>query len=377
VICATLDDRIRIYYTLPEHDHPAELWNAITRDFEKQICLNGLSQISNLANSKLESHASVLDWIAAQEKVCKDQLIYSIEIPPTVWIYWILGNLLPGNQWKNLHSTLEITGKTEQLHEPIDYLVSFECKIKYEGANLITNREKGKHALTMKRRSQPNPKTKAITNGKKPANKCSFCKNRGHIVTDCQNLVKKNEWKTESAKVVVEDSDDDFLLLINHHANVLIEEGSHPEVNLMKDSYLNSPWICDSGATRHIYRECNLFIDYRAANPSIHSLRADNHVTILVQGTGNIRIINDGHSLTLSNVLHTPASMHNLVNLAALAHKGVNITISMQGLRVMKDNSLLFQASNRYGLYSITSWCPIQTDLVNISIHENPHDIFL
>lgn len=94
--------------------------------------LNGLSQISELANSKLDTHASVLDWIAAQEKIIKDLLICEIEIPLMVRTYWILENLPPTAQWKNLRSTLEITGKTEVLPELIDYLIGFES-VSYGG----------------------------------------------------------------------------------------------------------------------------------------------------------------------------------------------------------------------------------------------------
>jgi hypothetical protein len=125
----------------------------------------------------------------------KDLFICGVEIPPMTRIFWILEILPPGNQWKNLRSTLEITGKTEHLPELIDYLVSFESNLQYESANLITKKEKGRH--NAKKAAQPNSKTDAITNGTnsnaKKTDKCAFCKNKGHVVADCKKLAKKNE----------------------------------------------------------------------------------------------------------------------------------------------------------------------------------------
>jgi hypothetical protein len=110
---------------------------------------------------------------------------------------------------------------------------------------------------------------------------CHYCKQLGHFIKDCRVLKKK-----EQANNVEEN-----LIAIISEVNIVINDSS---------------WWVDTGATRHIYRDRNLFKKYE---------KVDGEIELKVVGKGTIELkFTFGKIITLIDVFHTLEIQKNLVS---------------------------------------------------------------
>ncbi|PHT34013.1 hypothetical protein CQW23_25813 [Capsicum baccatum] len=81
-------------------------------------------------------------------------------------------------------------------------------------------------------------------------------------------------------------------------------------------------WWMDSGATRHVCANKELFSAFTPAQVE-EKIYMENSVTIKVEGTGKVCLkMTSGKVLTLNNVLYVPELRKNLISVSLLDKNG-------------------------------------------------------
>ncbi|KAM1149789.1 hypothetical protein ACFX2B_030032 [Malus domestica] len=114
----------------------------------------------------------------------------------------------------------------------------------------------------------------------------------------------------------------------NNHANMAITNEELAavvsEVNMVSNL---SEWLLDTGATKHICTDRNLFTEYHNVAHG-EKLYMGNSASSAVEGKGKVVLkFTSGKSLTLLNVLHVPEIRRNLVSGPILIAKGFKLVM--------------------------------------------------
>ncbi|XP_070665248.1 uncharacterized protein [Malus domestica] len=147
-------------------------------------------------------------------------------------------------------------------------------------------------------------------NLKKIKGTCYVCGKSGHKAQDCYHRKDGNHANENN----------------NNHANMATTNGELVAVVSEVNMVLNvSEWLLDTGATKHIYTDRNLFTEY---HPAAHGekLYMGNSASSAMEGKGKVVLkFTSGKSLTLLNVLHVPEIRRNLVSGPILIAKGFKL----------------------------------------------------
>nr|XP_016458323.1 PREDICTED: uncharacterized protein LOC107782004 [Nicotiana tabacum] len=137
-----------------------------------------------------------------------------------------------------------------------------------------------------KRKKASGPKN--YPSKKKFKGNCHNCEKTGHKAVDCR--APKNDKKKKNQVNMVEDEMEDLCAMLS-------------ECNLVGN--LKEWWI-DSGATRHVCANKELFSSYAPAGPD-QTIFMGNSSTAKIEGVGKITLkMTSGKIVTLNQVLHVP-----------------------------------------------------------------------
>src|SRR5277367_1195143 len=125
---------------------------------------------------------------------------------------------------------------------------------------------------------------------------CAFCKGTGHYAKYCNKLKEFHE------------------------------SGKMPQAH-----YVNATTIIDSGATQHMFNDCNVFETLTQKDATI---TCANSQSISATHVGTVKL-ND--SKTLTNVLLVPELQHNLISVSAIAKEGNDVTFTHNGSVLIND----------------------------------------
>ena len=111
-------------------------------------------------------------------------------------------------------------------------------------------------------------------------------------------------------------------------------------------------WVVDSGATRHICANRDVFTSYSlVGNDEKVVYLGDSH-TAQVLGKGKIMLkLTSGKTLTLSDVLHVPNIKANLVSIALLGKVGVKVSFESDRIVMTKNNIFVGKGFCNQGLF--------------------------
>ncbi|KAK9147563.1 hypothetical protein Scep_006320 [Stephania cephalantha] len=145
------------------------------------------------------------------------------------------------------------------------------------------------------------PKGKAY---KKIKGSCWVCQKQGHRAQDCRHKKDQdsdNSGLTNQANVTdmeIDDIDIDLTAVV-------------PETNMVSDA---KGWWIDTGATRHICSDKDLFYEFHPAD-SEEKLYMGNSSSSMIEGKGTVKMkFTSGKVVTLLNVLYVPDIRKNLVS---------------------------------------------------------------
>ncbi|KAB2625427.1 DNA polymerase zeta catalytic subunit-like [Pyrus ussuriensis x Pyrus communis] len=145
---------------------------------------------------------------------------------------------------------------------------------------------------------------------------CWVCGKTGHRAKDCRHKKDQNSGSSNQANV----AEDTFVAVVS-------------EVNLLTNS---NDWFVDTGATRHVCADRNLFVTYQSVDGG-ENLYMGNATASAVAGKGKVTLkLTSGKELSLTNVLHVLDIRKNLISGSLLSNKGFKIVFESDKFVITK-----------------------------------------
>lgn len=168
--------------------------------------------------------------------------------------------------------------------------------------------------------------------------KCQWCREQGHVVTQCPVFTKKFPNVTPPTPPPFSN---------NKH---------HPQANMANvSSSTPTSWLLDSGASHHVTTDLN--------NLALHSPYDGTEELIIGDGTG-LKITHIGSlsfpylssNIKLNNVLHVPSISRNIISISQLCNDNNASIEFLPHSFILKDlttGASLFQGPVKSGVYEI------------------------
>ena len=195
---------------------------------------------------------------------------------------------------------------------------------------------------------------KAINKGK-AIPKCSHCQKR-HNSNDCwdwqDNTDEGKRWAKEHPNEVKSRPDNNRKSKSDNKQSKNNPRGrgaaraakedhtddSEDSAWMAQNSQPSSGWVIDSGASRHMTYNKAIFTNMR---PYRTTIRVANGQQLFSAGVGIISTNIDGEDIRMSDVLYVPELDVNLLSIAALNRKGLNVSFTQRGVEILREGTLV------------------------------------
>ena len=114
-------------------------------------------------------------------------------------------------------------------------------------------------------------------------------------------------------------------------------------------------WVVDSGATRHICANRDVFTSYTLAGDDKKVVFLGDSHTAQVLGKGKVMLkLTSGKTLVLSDVLHVPNIRANLISVALLGKVGVKVSFEYDRIVMTQNNIFVGKGFCNQGLFVLS-----------------------
>ena len=183
-----------------------------------------------------------------------------------------------------------------------------------------------------KKMSKLKPKGKDF---KKIKGNCWVCGKAGHKAQECRH--RKDQTVTRTNQAHVHEFDDNLVAVVT-------------ETNMVSNV---KGWWIDTGATRHICGDKNLFSEYKHMDDG-EKLYMGNSSASNVEGKGNVLLkFTSGKIVTLTDVLHVPEIRKNLVSGPILSKKGFKLVFESDRFILTKAGMYVGKGYLTEGLFKL------------------------
>ena len=184
--------------------------------------------------------------------------------------------------------------------------------------------------------------------GKRAKLECTRCGYRDHKDTDCrtkpENYKNKVQENTAGQSTKKPEETPEENKTKNENSNVILmtsgcDEQPNQDSNITH--FLKDQWIADSGASSHICNNQNWFKTLEIfMGPRSVTVGDESEVKVI--GCGDVEIScqvegNTRHA-TLSNVLHAPKLVSNLISIGEATAKGIDVMFDRNDVKFVKDS---------------------------------------
>ncbi|KAM1053110.1 hypothetical protein ACFX2C_000643 [Malus domestica] len=115
----------------------------------------------------------------------------------------------------------------------------------------------------------------------------------------------------------------------------------------------SSDWWVDTGATRHVYADRNLFVSYQSVDGG-ENMYMGNVIASAVAGKGKVTLkLTSGKEFSLTNVLHVPNIRNNLISGSFLSNKGFKIVFESDKFVITKGGVYVGKGYLAEGLFKL------------------------
>ena len=183
-----------------------------------------------------------------------------------------------------------------------------------------------------KKMSKLKPKGKDF---KKIKGNCWVCGKAGHKAQECRH--RKDQTATRTNQAHVYEFDDNLVAVVT-------------ETNMVSNV---KGWWIDTGATRYICGDKNLFSEYKHMDDG-EKLYMGNSSASNVEGKGNVLLkFTSGKVVTLTDVLHVPEIRKNLVSGPILSKKGFKLVFESDRFILTKAGMCVGKGYLTEGLFKL------------------------
>ena len=368
-----LSDDLYDYYNSDKS--AKEIWNALQKKYDTEEAGTKKYAVSRYLKFQMTDDKSVETQSHELQKIAHEIVSEGMLLDEQFQIAVIIDKLPPA--WKDFKNVLRHKTKEFSLESLITRLRIEEEARKQDqkeevlvvGNNNNTNKKStavlkptGKNFKNQNRNGNPNRNNQPRNNNQNwnhqrnqnkqqqpPNNKndsgqflCFICNRPGHLARKCRN-------RPSSAPQANLTTEEPFTAMIS-------------EINLIGGS---EGWWVDTGASRHVCYDRNMFKTYIAATEDQKVLLGDSHTTI-VAGIGNVELnFTSGRIVILKDVMHTPEMRKNLVSGYLLNKAGFTQTIGADLYTLTKNGTFVGKGYATEGMFKLN----VQVNKVNSSVY--------
>jgi len=198
-------------------------------------------------------------------------------------------------------------------------------------SNFVKNKTPVKPNPSNQNYGQPSKQNGNYTNPQsKPSGTCHYCKKPGHWIKDCRKLEAKRKQEGQFQGMNKGNRD------------------SPRQIALMTRESKTTKWIADSGASRHMTSDTEVFSQFEYFNePKSIYLADDKAVEAL--GSGQI-VTSTG---TLNNVFLVPAIPYNLFSVPAATNHGISVLVDGDSIQLFKVGNKVLHGKRNNDTYEL------------------------
>ena len=328
-----------LYNVYSKFNTAKEMWDALVRKYKSEDAGSKKYAVAKFLNFKMVDSKPIMAQVEQLQLLVHEILAEGMEICETFQVAAFIEKLPP--KWENFKNYLMHKRKAMNVEDLIVRLrVEMSSRQAAKGepseqkVNLAEHQDKGK-----KRKFQPQNANKK-PQGKKFAGKCHNCNKIGHKADECRSKKVDSKKGKAQANLTHDGLTEDDLCAIISELNLV---GSNP-----------MEWFYDTGATRHICSNRDLFTTYKKSE-SEEKLFMGNDSTSKVEGVGKVLMrMTSGKDLTLNNVLHVPDIRKNLISGTLLSKHGFGINFVSDKLVLAKNGVFIGKGYVKDGLIKMS-----------------------
>lgn len=291
------------------------LWESLDKKYKTEDAGMKKYIISRFLDYKMVDSKTVLSQVEEFQLILHEMNAENLSVGETLQVGCIIEKLPPS--WKDFKNYLKHKRKEMDLEGLI-------VRLRVEEDNRVSDKKSVASSMVFKAHVvEDGPKNKKRKhsgqssqqgNSKKFKGKCFKCNKTGHRAMECHSGNRQGYKKAKVTEANMTEGEKLSIEIADMNLSAMVSE-----VNLVANA---KEWWIDTGATRHVCCDKNMFSTYQEINHG-EQLFMGNASTSTVQGIGNIVLkMTSGKELTLNNVLHVPDIRKNLVSGSLLVRNG-------------------------------------------------------
>ncbi|KAL0388370.1 UNVERIFIED_CONTAM: Retrovirus-related Pol polyprotein from transposon TNT 1-94 [Sesamum radiatum] len=314
------------------------LWESLEKKYKTEDA--GLKKfiVGKFLNFKMVDSKTVMNQVQEFQMILHDLHAEGMKLSESFQVAAMIEKLPP--LWKDFKNYLKHKRKEMGLEDLI-------VRLRIEEDNRLSEMKSGKlqieaKANLMEQNGNTSIKRKRVDykakkgRAKMIKGNCYNCGKPNHMAKDCR-LPKKNQAHVSEVRSVPIDLGELNLSAVVFEANLV----DNPR-----------EWWIDTGATRHICSDKEMFSTYTPING--RKLFMGNSATSNIVGIGNVVLkMTSGKELTLIDVLHVPDIRKNLVSGSLLVKSGFRLVFESNKFVLTKNSHFIGKGYVEKGLFKM------------------------
>ena len=330
-----------------------------------------------LDDVNIETPKALLESIEKTKKGVNEQLVRAIMAQITSFAWETSYPEVEYNRYLRLYQEYTGAGGKMGEDEAIYYFIACPngryistCEhIKYSNVQtldeaytkLIIKWQEIRHANDIRKKNLPSKTRREKFKDEKGRDKardrakalfCAYCKADDHAIADCKKLSKKKQKDKEKANTALTSEKAEEKASEPAVGLTALYVTQHTQTTSTSNIYADGVWILDSGATRHMSGDQDLFSKIERC-PVQDYVEVANNERIPITGHGTILLQarKTNRRLDLKDVVYAPKLSKNLFSIRAASQAGCTVQFRQDEAIISYKNKPILYAHLENGLY--------------------------